>query len=308
VAVLALAAATGGCARFPDLPGFAAVPFTLQLPFGEHLDGSITTRLLRREFQATNARVTCSGSFNAPKPGAPAVIFAEGSNGMRGSGSLEGGSSFGAAGTMSMPASALQRSGTARRAGRSDEVGMNPRAERSHVQGRTVRARLLDSGGSIPSRQPAPGGRSAPSTLACPTVTGTPRFMAASVIGLRRLRDRRTYGAWRRALACLLAFVLIIALVDPALTSPRVGPDHWKGPGTLSLFEPGSTVSAADDPSDRERPGPTRCNGYCPCHAALRPDDGLAVPARVARALEFPLFGDGFRSLTAAPPNEPPRA
>lgn len=109
-------------------------------------------------------------------------------------------------------------------------------------------------------------------------------------------------------LACLLAFVLIIALVDPALTSAQVGPDHENGSGTSSLFEPGAAVSAADDPSDRGRPGSVRCNGCCPCHGAIRPDDCLAVPARVGQALEFPLFGGGFRSLTAAPPNEPPRA
>jgi hypothetical protein len=109
-------------------------------------------------------------------------------------------------------------------------------------------------------------------------------------------------------LACLLAFVLIIALVDPTPTSARVGPDHENWPGTSFLFEPGATVLAADDPSDRVRSGPARCNGCCPCHAAVRPDGGVAMPARVARALEFPLYGDGFRSRKAAPPYEPPRA
>ena len=41
---------------------------------------------------------------------------------------------------------------------------------------------------------------------------------------------------------------------------------------------------------------------------AVRPDGALAVPARVAQALEFPLSGDGFRSRKAAPPHDPPRA
>lgn len=109
-------------------------------------------------------------------------------------------------------------------------------------------------------------------------------------------------------LARLLAFVLIIALLDPAPTSARIGPDHENGPGTSFLFEPGAAVSAADAPSDRVRSGPARCNGCCPCHAAVRPDGGVAMPARDARALEFPLSGDGFRSRKAAPPHEPPRA
>jgi hypothetical protein len=185
---------------------------------------------------------------------------------------------------------------------------MKPPVGRSRVQDRTVVARVLDSGGCSARLQSAPGGPSAPSVLASPTVAGKPRFMASSLIGLRRLRDRRADGTWRRALACLLACALIIALVDPALTSPRVGPDHANGPGTLSLFEPDATVSAADDRSDRGHPGSPRCNGHCSCHGTIRPDGALAVPARVAQALEFPLSGDGFRSRKAAPPHDPPRA
>lgn len=179
---------------------------------------------------------------------------------------------------------------------------MKPPVERSHVQGRTVRPRVLDIKGCISRRKPAPSAQS------CPTVTGTPRFIASFLIGLQQPRDRRTDGAWRRALAWLLAFVLIITLVDPALTSARIGPDHENGSGTSFRFEPGTTVSAADNPSDRSRLGPVRCNGCCPCHVAVRPDGGLAVPARVARALEFPLSGDEFWSQKAAPPLEPPRA
>lgn len=179
---------------------------------------------------------------------------------------------------------------------------MKPPAERNRVQGRTVRAGVVDSGGSLARRTPAPA---AP---ASPAAAGTPRSMAAPSIGLWRPWDRGTDGAWRRALACLLAFALIIALVDPAPASPRVGPDHGNGLGTASLFEPDATVSAADDRSDRGPPGSARCNGCCPCHAAIRPDGGVAVPARVARVLEFPLSGDGFRSRKAAPPHEPPRA
>jgi hypothetical protein len=227
--------------------------------------------------------------------------------GMRGRGSLEGGSPFGGARATSKAGVGLAafRYGTA---GRSDEAGMKPPAERSRVQGRTARAGVLDGGECLARRTPAPGGRSAPAALASPTAAGTPRSLAASLIGLRRSRDRGTDGAWRRALACLLAFALIIALVDPAPASPRVGPDHGNGLGTSSLFEPDATVSAADERSDRGRPGSARCNGCCPCHAAIRPDGGLAGPARVARALEFPISGVGFRSRKAAPPHEPPRA
>ncbi|KZC01457.1 hypothetical protein ABID82_004294 [Methylobacterium sp. PvP062] len=227
--------------------------------------------------------------------------------GMRGRGSLEVGSPFDGARTTSMAGIDLAafRYGTA---GRSDEAGMKPPAKRSRVRGRTARAGVLESGGCIARLQPAPGGPSAPAALASSTLAGTPRSLAASLIGLRRSRDRGTDGAWRRALACLLAFALIIALVNPALASPRVGPDHGNGLGTSSLFETNATVSAADDRSDRGRPGSARCNGCCPCHSAIRPDCGLAVPARVARALEFPISGDGFRSRKADPPHEPPRA
>ena len=227
--------------------------------------------------------------------------------GMRGRGSLEGGSPFGGARATSKAGVGLAafRYGTA---GRSDEAGMKPPAERSRVQGRTARAGVLDGGECLARRTPAPGGRSAPAALASPTAAGTPRSMVASLIGLRRPRDRRTDGVWRRALACLLAFALIIALVDPAPTSPRVGPEHANGPGTSSLFEPDATMSPADDYADRGRPGSPRCNGHCSCHGAIRPDGALALPVRVARAVEFLLSGDGFRSRKAAPPHDPPRA
>lgn len=218
-----------------------------------------------------------------------------GGYGRRGRGSLEVGSPFEGTRATSMAGVGLAafRYGTA---GRSDEAGMKPPAERSRVQGRTVRAGVLDSGGCLARRTPAPA------ALVSPTAAGTPRSMAAPLIGFRRPRDRGTDGAWRRALACLLAFALIIALVDPAPASPRVGPDHGNGLGTASLFEPDATVSAADDRSDRGRPGSAQCTGCCPCHAAIRPNGGVAVPARVARALEFPLSGDGFRSRKAARP------
>ncbi len=230
-----------------------------------------------------------------------------GRDGMRGSGSLEDGRTFGGARTTGMAGvgPATFQCGTA---GRSDEAATKPPVERSHEQGRMVRAGVLDGGACIARRKPAPGGRSAPAALASPTAAGTPRSMAAPLIGLRRPRGRGPDGAWRRALACLLAFTLIVALVAPAPTSPRVGPDHENRLGTLSLFDPDATVSAADDRSDRGRHGSARCNGCCSCHAAIRPDGGFAVPARVARALEFPISSVGFRSQKAAPPHDPPRA
>ncbi len=63
-------------------------------PFGERLTGSVTTRLLRREFYATDGRTTCSGLFHPSGAGLPASVGANCSNGQRGTGSADGTSSF----------------------------------------------------------------------------------------------------------------------------------------------------------------------------------------------------------------------
>ncbi|MBY0144140.1 MULTISPECIES: hypothetical protein [Methylobacteriaceae] len=97
-----LATGVTGCLHVPDVPGYATVPFTLHLPSGERLTGSVTTRLLRREFYATDGRTTCSGLFHPSGAGLPASVGANCSNGQRGTGSADGTSSFAGSGTLRM--------------------------------------------------------------------------------------------------------------------------------------------------------------------------------------------------------------
>lgn len=97
-----LATGVTGCLHVPDVPGYATVPFTLHLPSGERLTGSVTTRLLRREFYATDGRTTCSGLFHPSGADMPATVRVNCSNGQHGTGSAVGTSSLGGSGTLRM--------------------------------------------------------------------------------------------------------------------------------------------------------------------------------------------------------------
>lgn len=100
--VLGLAATLTGCTHIPDVPGFATVPFNLQLSSGERLRGSVTTRLLKRDYYATDGRVTCSGIFHPSRAGEEARATVSCSNGRRGHGPAAGTSSLAGAGTFLM--------------------------------------------------------------------------------------------------------------------------------------------------------------------------------------------------------------
>lgn len=102
VCLIELAAALANCSRVPDVPGFATVPFILQLSSGEHLRGSVTTRLLRRYFFATDGRMNCSGTFHPSGAGTQASANLHCSNGQRGVGPAAGTSSFAGTGTFRM--------------------------------------------------------------------------------------------------------------------------------------------------------------------------------------------------------------
>lgn len=99
---LGLATGVTGCLHVPNVPGFATVPFTLQLPSGERLTGSVTTRMLGREFYATDGRTTCSGLFHPSRAGMQASVGVNCSNGQHGTESAAGTSSFAGVGTLRM--------------------------------------------------------------------------------------------------------------------------------------------------------------------------------------------------------------
>jgi hypothetical protein len=100
--VLGLAATLANCSGIPPVPGYATVPLVLQLSSGEHLKGSVTTRLLRRTFYATDGRLACSGNFHPSGAGTQASTNVSCSNGQRGVGPAAGTSSFAGAGTFQM--------------------------------------------------------------------------------------------------------------------------------------------------------------------------------------------------------------
>lgn len=102
VCVTGLAATLANCSRIPDVPGFATVPFILQLSSGEHLRGSVTSRLLRRYFFVTDGRMNCSGTFHPSGADTQASATLHCSNGQRGVGPAAGTSSFAGAGTFRM--------------------------------------------------------------------------------------------------------------------------------------------------------------------------------------------------------------
>lgn len=97
-----IAATLARCTRIPDVPGLATVPFFLQLSSGERLRGSVTTRLLRREYYATDGRVTCSGIFHPSDAEVEARATVSCSNGRRGRGPAAATSSRAGAGTIQM--------------------------------------------------------------------------------------------------------------------------------------------------------------------------------------------------------------